>query len=297
MCLDYDPARPEGERLSVKWRRDIEQNIEERKKWPQVGPHPLADVTGDGRPELILNLFNDTEDGQWHAVALDAVNGGTVWDLPRHFVQGSADVDANGVAELFTTTTNGELVPACGTIELIAAAGEKAEVRQSYQNAAWCVAELPCIGPTWSTTASQGMQHVLLRGNTRPTWWVKSWEADGDAADHTFGHALPARTVSKRSGNWHTCRRRVRLYGWTAMARRPRLQRLSASDWLPTKPSCWLAATCVHGSWRTGHWVAASRRRSPLGLARARVCTSLSRGRDSRSLPYLPQANAGSSRN
>ena len=28
--LEFDPARPEAERLSVKWRRDIERNIEER---------------------------------------------------------------------------------------------------------------------------------------------------------------------------------------------------------------------------------------------------------------------------
>ena len=36
--LQYDPQKPEPERLSVRW-RDIEQNIEERSKWPQVGPH------------------------------------------------------------------------------------------------------------------------------------------------------------------------------------------------------------------------------------------------------------------
>ena len=48
--LDYDPKKPQAQRLSVRWRRDIEQNIEERLKWPQVGPHPLADVNGDGRP-------------------------------------------------------------------------------------------------------------------------------------------------------------------------------------------------------------------------------------------------------
>ncbi len=175
--LQYDPARPEAERLSVKWRRDIEQDIEKREKWPQVGPRPLADVTGDGRPELILNLFNDTGDGQWHAVALDATNGQTLWDLPRRFVQGSADVDGDATAELFTTTTNGELVPACGTIELVGVLGQTPAVRQSYQNAAWCLADLPCFEPTWSTTASQGMQHVLLRGKARPTFFVKTWEA------------------------------------------------------------------------------------------------------------------------
>ncbi|MGO8745320.1 MAG: FG-GAP-like repeat-containing protein [Thermoguttaceae bacterium] len=176
--LKYDPTQPEAERLSVKWRRDIETNIEERKKWPQIGPHPLADVNGDGRPELILNLFNDMGDGQWHTVVMDAGNGRTLWDLPRRFFHGSADVDGDRAAELFLTTTNGELVPGCGTIELVGFRGLKPAVRQSYQNAAWCLADVPCFGPTWSTTASQGMQHVLLRGKTRPVFFVKTWEAD-----------------------------------------------------------------------------------------------------------------------
>ncbi len=175
--LDYDPAQPEAERLRVMWRRDIEPNIEERKKWPQVGPHPLADATGDGRPELVLNLFNDTGDGQWHVVVLDAVTGKTRCDLARRYLQAAADVDGDRAAELFVTTTNGELVSECGTIELVEARGPSPVVRQSYQNAAWCMADLPCLGPTWSTTASQGMQQVLLRGNERPTFFVKTSEA------------------------------------------------------------------------------------------------------------------------
>jgi len=137
----------------------------------------LADVNGDGRPELILNLFNDTGDGQWHTVVLDAASGQTLWDLPRRFFQGSADVDGDGAAELFLTTTNAELVHACGTIELVGSRGGKPVARQSYENAAWCLADLPCFGPTWSTTASQGMQHVLLRGKARPTFFVKTWAA------------------------------------------------------------------------------------------------------------------------
>jgi hypothetical protein len=117
--LEFDPQRPEAERLSVRWRRDIEQNIDERAKWPQVGPRPLADVTGDGRPEIVLNLFNDTGDNQWHAVALDAASGQAVCDLASRFVQGVADVDADGTAELFLTSTTGPLVHARGLIELV----------------------------------------------------------------------------------------------------------------------------------------------------------------------------------
>jgi len=96
--LNYDPQKPENQRLSVRWRRDIEQNIEERKKWPQVGPHPLADVTGDGKPEIVLNLFNDSGDEQWHVLVINAATGIELLDLPRQFVLGAADVDGGHAA-------------------------------------------------------------------------------------------------------------------------------------------------------------------------------------------------------
>src|SRR2546427_4115924 len=83
--LNYDPKQPEAKRLAVRWRRDFETNIEERKKWPQVGPRPVVDVTSDARPEIVLNLFNDTGDGQWHTVVLNAATGETLHDFARRF--------------------------------------------------------------------------------------------------------------------------------------------------------------------------------------------------------------------
>jgi hypothetical protein len=198
--VKHDPKRPEADRLHVLWRRDIEPDIQDRKKWPQIGPHPLADVNGDGRPELVLNMFNDTGDGQWHVVVLNAANGQTLCDLPRRFVQGSSDVDGDGAAELFVTTTNGELVSTCGTIELIGCQGKKPEVRWSCPNAAWCLADIPCLGSTWSTTAAQGMQHVLLRGTSRPTFFVKTW--DSGEARRTSLSAMRCRADRQIESSW-----------------------------------------------------------------------------------------------
>ena len=202
--LEFDPAQPEAKRLSVKWRRDIEQNIERRKKWPQVGPRPVADVTGDGRPELVLNLFDDTGDDQWHAVVLEGATGEVVCDLPRRFVQGTADVNDDGAAELFTQSTDGVLVHTSGQIELVAIEGQTPTVRWSQQDAGWCSADLPRRGQTWSTTASQGMRHVLLSRDRRPVFLVASrgpddlvclypvcfWIANGQNGEITVGKNL-----------------------------------------------------------------------------------------------------------
>ena len=105
--------------------RQDEENIQERKKWPQVGPHPVADVTGDKKPEIVLNLFNDTGDGQWHIVILNAATGETLFDLARQYVQGVADVDGDGKAELFVMDTDGVLVPTFGNVQLVSLKGAK----------------------------------------------------------------------------------------------------------------------------------------------------------------------------
>src|SRR5262249_58937230 len=67
--------------------------------------------------------------------------------------------------------------PSFGRIELVSLRGETAAVRWSHEEAAWCVADVPRLGPSWSTTAAQGMQHVLLHGGRRPAFFVKTREA------------------------------------------------------------------------------------------------------------------------
>ncbi|PYL01692.1 MAG: hypothetical protein DME19_00815 [Verrucomicrobia bacterium] len=182
--LNYNPKKPEGQRLSVRWRRDLEQNIEERKKWPQIGPRPVADVTGDARPEIVLNLYNDSGDGQWHVVVLNAATGEPLFDLPRQFVQGTADVEAVGKAALFMIGTDGVLVPAFGTIQLVDLSGGTSSAKWSQTNSAWVCADLPQMDATWSTSAAQGMRQVLLseggRGE-RPAFLVAQRKSDGEA--------------------------------------------------------------------------------------------------------------------
>jgi outer membrane protein assembly factor BamB len=203
--LNYEPKKPEGQRLSVRWRRDVEQNIEERKKWPQIGPRPVVDVTGDARLEIVLNLFNDSGDGQWHVVVLSAATGEQLFDLPRQFVQGTADVEADGKAELFVIGTDGVLVPAFGTIQLVDLRGGAPSVKWSQTNSAWVCADLPGMDATWSTSASQGMRQVLLseggRGE-RPAFLVAQRKADAEAPFPTTLTAVHAGKDGKLETMW-----------------------------------------------------------------------------------------------
>ncbi|MBM4089165.1 MAG: hypothetical protein FJ276_07020 [Planctomycetes bacterium] len=176
--LEFDRHRPEPDRLTVMWRRDIEQDIDKREKWPQVGPHPVADVTGDGRPEILVNLFNDAGDQQWHVAVIDAPTGRVVHDLPGRYLQGVHDIDADGVAELFTTSARGVLVHDAGQIELVRLTGPAPTVIWSRSASGWCSADVPRLGSLWSTTASQGMRHVLVNDAGQPAFLVKTWDQE-----------------------------------------------------------------------------------------------------------------------
>jgi outer membrane protein assembly factor BamB len=204
--LNYDPSKPEDRRLSVRWRRDVEQNIEERRKWPQIGPRPVADVTGDARPEIVLNLFNDSGDGQWHVVVLNAATGGPLFDLPRQFLEGTADVEADGKFELFTIETDGVLVPAFGNIQLLDLRGGAPSVRWSQTNSAWVCADLPGMDATWSTSASQGMRQVLISQGARgakPAFLVAERKADAEAPFPTTLKAMHSGKSGKLETLWH----------------------------------------------------------------------------------------------
>jgi hypothetical protein len=174
--LEFDRGKPEPQRLSVKWRRDIETAIENRTKWPQVGPRPVVNVTGDARPEIVVNMFNDAGDEQWHVQVIDACNGSILCDLPRRYVQGSADVDGNGREELFCAATQGVVIPSVGVIELCAIEDGKSRVIWSESGGQWVCADLPRLGGTWSTTAASGMRSVVVTNDGNgggPSWLVR----------------------------------------------------------------------------------------------------------------------------
>ena len=163
--LNYDPALPEPDRLSVRWRRDIEEQIERRERWPQIGPRPLADVTGDGLPEIVVNLFNEHGDEQWHVVVLDARDGSLVVDLPRRYGHGTADLNRGGRAEAFVTRTAGAVIPEFGRIELVRVVDSgHSEVVWAREDARFGLADEPHYDAHWATGATWAMRDILSGG-------------------------------------------------------------------------------------------------------------------------------------
>ena len=71
----------------------------------QTNLSSMADVTGDGRAEIVLSLFNDTGDGRWHTLVIDPMHGwdARVADFPDFFFWGVHDLDGDGRAEIIVS--------------------------------------------------------------------------------------------------------------------------------------------------------------------------------------------------
>ena len=62
------------------------------------GQLDAEDVDGDGRPEIVVSLFNATRDGRWHVQVLEGMTGRIKADLPDRYLSGLRDVDGDGAA-------------------------------------------------------------------------------------------------------------------------------------------------------------------------------------------------------
>jgi len=72
----------------------------------------VADLNGDGRPELAYNLIDLTKDAVWHVIIHDAVSGKVAVDLAGRYLDSLADLDGDRRPELLLSESEGLQLPA-----------------------------------------------------------------------------------------------------------------------------------------------------------------------------------------
>ena len=152
----------DGQNLSILWRKDLEHTILCKEKITRIGPNPIADIDGDGRIEITISLFNYADDQQWHVISFDALTGDIRFDIPNAYACGIADINGDGLPELFIQDTTGPMTPRFGPIRLISLRDGEQKALWSHERAAWQTTELIVLPFTSNTMAIDGRRTVFL---------------------------------------------------------------------------------------------------------------------------------------
>jgi len=175
----------DGSELSLRWIREIQPDPSQSTKIVRPPPGSLVDVDGDGAVELVYSIYNDTDDGEWHIIAVDAVEGNTRYDFPRLFLNGIRDLDGDGRPELFVTATDGETLPPYAPLKvwtLDDAVDEPIEL-WTHPRGRFSTRRLDSLPLNASSGAADGLRAVVTGdadGDGRLEFFVAAPSGDGE---------------------------------------------------------------------------------------------------------------------
>ncbi|MFY7951843.1 MAG: FG-GAP repeat domain-containing protein, partial [Armatimonadaceae bacterium] len=137
-----------GKAFELVWSRFVENDLpyDTKELRPQVDS--VADVDGDGLPELVLGLFNDAGDQKWRTVVIDLLQG---WDarkreIPGRYFWGCRDIDGDSVADILVSD---EAQRRTGDVTRLAVIdGRTGTERAVLPNAALTIANRPLLRDT-----------------------------------------------------------------------------------------------------------------------------------------------------
>jgi len=156
-------------KLGVFWTDDIELGFDNPQKVLRVNPNSVADVDGDGKPEMMVCLYNGTGDERWHVSIRDPMTGKTKLDFVDEYLNGVVDIDGDGVYELLTTRAKGQGVPGIGSILCRKIRNGVADVLWKEDGAGWESWDRPLSRNT-NSGANLGTRDVLARSFDNVTY-------------------------------------------------------------------------------------------------------------------------------
>lgn len=156
--------------LTTLWTRLIESSPVDKQTVHHPGVDPVQDITGDGVPEIVTSIFNESGDQKWHVMAFNGMTGAVVLNLPDHYLAGLRDTDGDGVAELFTVVApaaNGGRPPETGHVKLMSYEGSVLTTRWEQFDVAFQTADVQDF-PLNVSSGAATLRLTILVGSIAP---------------------------------------------------------------------------------------------------------------------------------
>lgn len=199
------------------WQRHYQQTNQLATVMLRLRPHAVADLDGDGVPEIFFNLYNHAGDQKWHLLVLDLRTGETRLDTPDRFVWGVEDLDGDGKPELLCAHTTRADPRALGEVAAYRCTGSGLSRLWAVGDARFLLTSrdrLPANefngGTAWSWTAftadvdQDGVREFLIERDTDGDRQPDCFEAyaldrAGRAARKWHYQAAPGQAVNART--------------------------------------------------------------------------------------------------
>jgi hypothetical protein len=152
-CLQWhcDMLKNNGRELSVGWYHLYEDDTGLTRRMTYIPYQVVMDFDGDGKMEVLANVWNELDDHLWHATFYDE-KGNRKYDVPGRLCYYAEDIDGDGKPELFCTRAEDLAVPDEGVIELLQLREGRCDVLVSME-AGWSKAR-------WRSTPDNMVAHT-----------------------------------------------------------------------------------------------------------------------------------------
>lgn len=110
-----------GKSLSLMWSHFVGLDYPTEPVKLRPNTTSVADVNGDGNRELVTGVFNETGDGRWHTLVINACKGwnSRLADLPDRYLWGCYDLDGNHRPEILTSIEKSAIVTGPTNLQVV----------------------------------------------------------------------------------------------------------------------------------------------------------------------------------